>query len=797
MYVNMRLRHLLFLGFTILSVVPVLFLGAWVERSALQTELEAVADRHLLVARNLTAALSRYVQDTEAVFRLVAVNTAADRPVRGISSLLASLHFKHVCIVDEQGRVERFVSTVDGLQLRQIPASVLSRVRTALPSTGVAFTDLIADRNGSPTIYMGESLGNGRLALGALSTDYLVKMQKSITFGQGGHAAIVDRLGQVMAHPNDDWRKSMNDLSQVEPVVQMIAGITGSSTFFSPAAQQDMISGFTTVPGVGWGVMISQPLAELHDRAKGVQGLALRVILLGIVVAGMMSWWLAGYLARPVQAVAAAARDIANDRLDVRVGELPRFVPTELRGLAVSFNTMVDKLGLKNTELVNKSEILRTTLDNMEEGITLLDRDLKIVLFNQRFLDLFNLSADHLKPGTPVEDFVRYLAERGEFGPGKVDDLVRVRVERTRSFSPYHIEHVRPDNTVLEIRRNPVSSGGLVTTYTDITERKRAEEDLHHASLELEVRVQDRTTDLSQANALLRREVEERKRVEKALRASEARFKDFAETAADWYWETGPDLRFTYLAGNYPDVMERAAVQVLGLNHSELYGEQSQDPQKWKRHLEDLEARRPFEAFEQLWIRPDGTTRVLRVSGKPFSDGKGNFKGYRGAGSDVTESHNMAQQMAHQATHDALTGLINRSEFEHRLQRVLTTSRTEEVQHALCYLDLDQFKVINDTCGHLAGDELLRQLGGILQERIRKRDSLARLGGDEFGILMEHCSLDEAQRVATAVRRAIEDFRFLWENKSFNVGVSIGLRAGRSPSCCSPASPGRATRRRR
>jgi diguanylate cyclase (GGDEF)-like protein len=135
----------------------------------------------------------------------------------------------------------------------------------------------------------------------------------------------------------------------------------------------------------------------------------------------------------------------------------------------------------------------------------------------------------------------------------------------------------------------------------------------------------------------------------------------------------------------------------------------------------------------------------------------------------------MAQQMAHQATHDALTGLINRSEFEFRLQRVLTTSRTEEVEHALCYLDLDQFKVINDTCGHVAGDELLRQLGGILRERIRKRDSLARLGGDEFGILMEHCSLDEAQRVATAVRRAIEDFRFLWENKNFNVGVSIGL----------------------
>lgn len=142
---------------------------------------------------------------------------------------------------------------------------------------------------------------------------------------------------------------------------------------------------------------------------------------------------------------------------------------------------------------------------------------------------------------------------------------------------------------------------------------------------------------------------------------------------------------------------------------------------------------------------------------------------------DMTEDHHLAQEMTYQATHDELTGLVNRREFERRLLRLLNSGRIDQTEHALCYLDLDQFKVINDTCGHAAGDELLRQLGQILGEHIRDRDTLARLGGDEFGLLMEHCTLEQAGRVASAVHKTIEDYRFQWKDKVFNVGVSIGL----------------------
>ena len=142
---------------------------------------------------------------------------------------------------------------------------------------------------------------------------------------------------------------------------------------------------------------------------------------------------------------------------------------------------------------------------------------------------------------------------------------------------------------------------------------------------------------------------------------------------------------------------------------------------------------------------------------------------------DITEAHELSRKLSYQATYDALTGLVNRHEFENRLDRVIKTARQDHTESALCYLDLDQFKVINDTCGHIAGDELLRQLGQVLQLNIRKRDTLARLGGDEFAVLLENCSLAQAERVANTIRQSIQEFRFVWEDKNFNIGVSIGL----------------------
>ncbi len=142
---------------------------------------------------------------------------------------------------------------------------------------------------------------------------------------------------------------------------------------------------------------------------------------------------------------------------------------------------------------------------------------------------------------------------------------------------------------------------------------------------------------------------------------------------------------------------------------------------------------------------------------------------------EATEIRGMARRMSYQASHDALTGLVNRHEFELRLTRALQKARTEDRQHALCYLDLDQFKAVNDMCGHVAGDALLRQLAAELQQGVRESDTLARLGGDEFGVLLEGCPLDQAKKIADGLRQIVQNFRFAWADRIFEVGVSIGV----------------------
>ncbi|MEO0854188.1 MAG: EAL domain-containing protein, partial [Cyanobacteria bacterium J06648_11] len=150
---------------------------------------------------------------------------------------------------------------------------------------------------------------------------------------------------------------------------------------------------------------------------------------------------------------------------------------------------------------------------------------------------------------------------------------------------------------------------------------------------------------------------------------------------------------------------------------------------------------------------------------------------------DVSKSRQLSRQLSHQASHDALTGLVNRREFKSRLAAAIASAREQDLQHVLCYMDLDQFKIVNDTCGHGAGDELLRQLSELLRHRIRTTDVLARLGGDEFGILLLQCPRDRAERIADELREHIASYRFVWQDKIFTVGASIGLVAIDAETC--------------
>ena len=176
-----------------------------------------------------------------------------------------------------------------------------------------------------------------------------------------------------------------------------------------------------------------------------------------------------------------------------------------------------------------------------------------------------------------------------------------------------------------------------------------------------------------------------------------------------------------------------------------------------------------------LLIRRDGNEIYVESTASPIRDGNGSVSGGVLVFHDVSEARELNRRLSYHASHDVLTGLVNRREFENRMERALKSAKARETSYALCCLDLDQFKIVNDTCGHSAGDALLGQVGALLKSKVRWRDTLARLGGDEFGILLESCSLDEAMRTAEALREAVRNFKFTWEERTFRLGASIGV----------------------
>ncbi len=178
---------------------------------------------------------------------------------------------------------------------------------------------------------------------------------------------------------------------------------------------------------------------------------------------------------------------------------------------------------------------------------------------------------------------------------------------------------------------------------------------------------------------------------------------------------------------------------------------------------------------DNVLVSRNGDRFSIQGTAAPMIDSQGSTIGVVLVFKDVTDSRRMQKMMVHQATHDPLTGLVNRSEFEQRLDKALQSAKDFENTHALLFLDLDEFKVVNDTAGHVAGDELLKQIASLLAGQLRGRDTLGRLGGDEFAVLLENCPLPKARKVADLLIEVIRDFRFVWDQKTYQIGVSIGI----------------------
>ena len=176
-----------------------------------------------------------------------------------------------------------------------------------------------------------------------------------------------------------------------------------------------------------------------------------------------------------------------------------------------------------------------------------------------------------------------------------------------------------------------------------------------------------------------------------------------------------------------------------------------------------------------LLLGTNGNEYSIETSASPLKSHNNEIIGAVLVFINTTHIRNLSREIEFQAAHDSLTELLNRREFERQLAQAIRRSHEDNLQHALCYMDLDQFKIVNDTCGHIAGDQLLRELSKLMPHSIRSSDCLARLGGDEFGVIIFDCSIDDAKKIADSLRTAIKDFTFTWDKKIFDIGVSIGL----------------------
>lgn len=402
-----------------------------------------------------------------------------------------------------------------------------------------------------------------------------------------------------------------------------------------------------------------------------------------------------------------------------------------------------------NEELKNKSEELEVTADaltNVKESLEfplfVVDRALRVEEFNLHARDLC-LHPDALKPGVPLVglnyhvSFTDVLPAIQEALEGNAPDRVQIKASSGTNYDVVCTPYISGSDKVI----------GVVISLVDISLREKAAQE-----------VRDALNALSDA----------KERTEITL-----------SSINDGVITTDNSLSITYL--------NPAGARLLGVERESSIGKGLDDIFSLRALGDDAEAitdparralaedRAVSQSGRCLLETADDQQLAVECSAAPLKNYAGNSIGSVLAFRDVTSNHLLTEELSYRATHDPLTGLINRDAFETRIESVVRELRQEPSAHVLLFLDLDQFKIVNDTAGHAAGDELLKQVCIELRGALRQSDVLARLGGDEFGIVLRNCELERAREIADALLAAVRTFRFVWGEQQFSVGVSIGM----------------------
>ena len=404
---------------------------------------------------------------------------------------------------------------------------------------------------------------------------------------------------------------------------------------------------------------------------------------------------------------------------------------TQLAGIAIERRRAED--AVRNSELR-----YRRLFENVVEGVYSTTREGRFVSVNPALVKM---------TGYTTADELLAVPTCTLYSDPSVRDSIVTVLERDGEVRNAEFQLRRADGTTLTVvenarvvRNEQGEVFGYEGTITDITERKRAETAVFQEKEKAQVTLQ------SIGDAVITTD-------------AEGRVEYLNPVAEDL---TGWESRAAQ--GKYLDEIFKVL--------NEANGKPAENPVS-----RCLREGRVIAAADQIvLVNQRGQEIAIEDSAAPIRDRAGHVIGAVMVFHDVSKERRLRRALAYQASHDALTGLINRREFENKLTEALDSARgTDGITHVLLYLDLDQFKVVNDTCGHQAGDRLLKQVTGLLQTRLRSTDLIARLGGDEFGILLQDCTAEQAATIADSLRQAIRDFRFLWQDGALNIGVSIGI----------------------
>ena len=502
-----------------------------------------------------------------------------------------------------------------------------------------------------------------------------------------------------------------------------------------------------------WGTLAVGLMGDLDVLGTGNSRLAqVGVQLLGIVVCGvwcvLVTWlflrpWLGGGHLRVTEEEERTGLNVAEhgartellDLLDAmetqrKSGDLSRRVPvedfTEVGQVAQAYNKVIGALEQATQRTLS---IVR----DMRDGIVTFTRDGVLTSLNPGAEKLLGVSASH-GVGMPL---TAVLKQAGHAHSVELDQLCRpgakleLRMARPGGQRVYYEVSVSENHQDAELR--------FTGTLRDISDRKAVEAQLH----------QER--DLAQVTLA---------------------------SIGDGVITTDEAGVIQYINPVAARLTGWPAHQAKGQLITAVYNLQDENTrQSLPNPVREVLKRNqllPRREHALLQRRGEDSVPVLDTAA-PIRSREGFIIGAVLVFHDVTVTLNLARELTHQATHDALTGLPNRREFERRLQELINRLDNPASLHVVCYLDLDQFKIVNDTCGHVAGDELLRQVTQLMRGMLRAADTLARLGGDEFGLILQNCPVERALQVAENLREAIADFRFGWEGKSFSIGVSVGL----------------------